>query len=153
MLFISLLSPPSWSETMDDLVKRGGLYYKQFTDVPFTGKVTGIEQGSIKDGKRDGAWIAYRENGQLYLKSYWKNFKQEGDWIGYYENGQFWFKTNYKNGKPEGASVFYHKNGQLGSKGNWKNGEQEGAWIAYRENGTVDKEKTGTFKNGKKISD
>tara|TARA_B110000977_G_C10905195_1_gene426932 strand:- start:558 stop:758 length:201 start_codon:yes stop_codon:yes gene_type:complete len=50
---------------MDDLVKRGGLYYKQFTDVPFTGKVTGIEQGSIKDGKRDGAWIAYRENGTV----------------------------------------------------------------------------------------
>ena len=42
---------------MDDLVKRGGLYYKQFTDVPFTGKVTGIDQGSFKNGERDGAWV------------------------------------------------------------------------------------------------
>ena len=129
ILFISLLSSPSWSETMDDLVKRKGLYYKQFTDVPFTGKVTGSSQGSIKNGERDGAWVSYHKNGQLFLKSYWKNFKQEGTWISYRENGQFWFKMNYKNGKTEGAAVFYH------------------------ENGTVDKEKTGTFKNGKKISD
>tara|TARA_B100001971_G_C18039092_1_gene456659 strand:+ start:145 stop:294 length:150 start_codon:yes stop_codon:yes gene_type:complete len=28
-------------ETMDDLVERDGLYYKQFTDVPFTGKQLG----------------------------------------------------------------------------------------------------------------
>ena len=28
-------------ETMDDLVKREGIYYKKFTDVPFTGKTTG----------------------------------------------------------------------------------------------------------------
>ena len=138
---------------MDDLVKRGGLYYKQFTDVPFTGKVTGVEQGSIKNGERDGAWVSYHKNGQLFVKSYWKNFKQEGAWIAYYENGQFWFKTNYKNGKLEGTAVFYHENGQLSAKGNWKNSKTEGAWISYDKNGTVNKERTGTFKNGKKISD
>ena len=40
ILFISLLSSPSWSVTIDDLVKREGIYYEKFTDVPFTGKVT-----------------------------------------------------------------------------------------------------------------
>ena len=48
ILFILLLSPPSWSETIDDLVERGGLYYKQFTDVPYTGKITCEEQGLFK---------------------------------------------------------------------------------------------------------
>jgi hypothetical protein len=48
ILFISLLSSPSWSAEMGDLVARNGLWYKQFSDVPFTGKVTGREQGSIK---------------------------------------------------------------------------------------------------------
>jgi hypothetical protein len=38
--------------TLDDLVLRkiDGLYFKKFTEVPFTGKVTGKEQGSVKDG-------------------------------------------------------------------------------------------------------
>jgi hypothetical protein len=41
-------------ETMDDLVEREGIYYKQFTNVPFTGNITGKKQGSYKDGKQDG---------------------------------------------------------------------------------------------------
>ena len=40
MLFVSLLSSPSWSVTIDDLVKREGIYYEKFTDVPVTGEVT-----------------------------------------------------------------------------------------------------------------
>tara|TARA_B110000211_G_scaffold155918_1_gene176759 strand:+ start:342 stop:458 length:117 start_codon:yes stop_codon:yes gene_type:complete len=35
--------------TLDDLVEREGLYYEKFTDVPFTGEVTGRKQGSFKD--------------------------------------------------------------------------------------------------------
>ena len=39
--------------TMGDLVLRDGLYYKKFTDVPFTGKVRGkydkgFDEGSFK---------------------------------------------------------------------------------------------------------
>ena len=45
LVLIFLVSLPSWGLTMDDLVKREGLYYKKFTDVPFTGK---IDEGSKK---------------------------------------------------------------------------------------------------------
>ncbi len=41
ILFISLLSSPSWSVTFGELVERDGLYYEKFTDVPYTGKLTG----------------------------------------------------------------------------------------------------------------
>ena len=114
---------------MDDLVEREGIYYQKFTDVPFSGKVTGEYQGVIKNGKRDGAWVQYHENGQLMHKG------------------------NYKNGKKEGAWVSYFMNGQLYYKGNYKNGKEEGAWVSYNFDGTVHKENTGTFKNGEKISD
>ena len=43
-----LLSPNVvLSETVkyEDLVEREGLYYKNFTDVPFTGTVTGENKG------------------------------------------------------------------------------------------------------------
>ena len=46
LLFPSLAS----GETLGELVQREGLHYKKFTDVPFTGKVTGKEQGKLKDG-------------------------------------------------------------------------------------------------------
>ena len=57
----------------NDLVEREGLYYKKFTDVPFTGEVTGKEQGSISDGKRNGPWVSYRKNGQLHWKGTYKD--------------------------------------------------------------------------------
>ena len=60
---------------MDDLVERDGLYYKKFTDVPFTGKITGKEQGSYKNGKRHGDWVTYWDNGRLRRKGKYKNGK------------------------------------------------------------------------------
>ena len=114
---------------MDDLVERNGLYYKKFTNVPFSGNVSGNKQGYINKGKQEGVWVSYRENGQLAAKGTIKDDKLEGAWIEYYPNGQ------------------------LMVKGNFKNGEFEGPWVGYNEDGTVWEQFTGTFKDGKKLSD
>ena len=53
---------------IEDLVERDGLYYRKFTDVPFTGKTVEKEQGSFRNGKRDGPWVIYWGNGQLSVK-------------------------------------------------------------------------------------
>ena len=153
ILVISLLSSPSWSETIGDLVQREGIYYKQFTDVPFSGKVTGGQQGSLKNGRKDGAWVGYWSNGQLSYKENYKNGKEDGAWVHYWSNGQLWFEQNYKNGKKDGVFVSYWTNGQLNYKGNFKNDMREGAWVTYKSSGTVDKGWTGTYKDGVKISD
>ena len=69
ILFVSLLSSPSWSEgiSFDDLVERDGLTYKKFTNVPFTGDVDeGLEQGSFNNGKREGHWVIYKGDGSVF---------------------------------------------------------------------------------------
>ena len=129
ILFISLLSSPSWSMDYFDLIERNDLYYEKFSDVPFTGKVTGLAQGSFKNGQQEGVWVWYLPNGQLWGKGLFKNGQEEGAWVYYWSKGQLWLKGNYKNGK------------------------KEGAWVSYNEDGIVDKERTGTYKNGVKISD
>ena len=57
------------------------------------------------------------------------------------------------NGKKEGEWSRYFVGGQLHYKGNYKNGKMEGDWVVYSGNGIPYKSKTGTFKNGVKISD
>ena len=116
-----------WSETIDNLVQRDGLYYKKFTDVPFTGKVDGQFNGSIKNGKRYGFWRNYFRNGQLNSKG------------------------KYKNGKKDGLWIFYWDNGKLNHKGKYKNGLREGYWVDYNQYGTQI-HTTGVYKNDKKIS-
>jgi len=81
-----------------DLVERDGLFYPKFSDVPFTGKVTGKTQGSFRKGKKHGPWVSYHENGQLRDKGTYKNGKMDGPWVEYYKNGQLWIKGTYKNG-------------------------------------------------------
>ena len=62
----------------DDLVEQyrgifGNFYYKKFTKVPFTGKVTGKEQGELKDGKKEGKWVYYNEEENIIDEDIWKD--------------------------------------------------------------------------------
>jgi len=88
-------------ETFDDLVQRNGLIYKKFTDVPFTGKVTGSLQGSIKNGREEGAWAYYFSNGHLSAKGNYKSGKLEGPWVWYNKDGTLDKEAsgNYKGSK------------------------------------------------------
>jgi antitoxin component YwqK of YwqJK toxin-antitoxin module len=93
---------------MKDLAEREGIYYKKFSEVPFTGKVTGKTQGSFRNGKKHGPWVKYHDNGQLYFKGTYKDGKEEGPWVYYDDNGTKRFSTErylwdegtgiYKNG-------------------------------------------------------
>ena len=89
------------SETMEDLVRRDGLYYKPFTEVPFTGKITGRTRGSFKNGKKLGPWVFYHDNGRLSEKGTYKNGKKEGLWIWFKKEGAVLgpFTVTYKDGK------------------------------------------------------
>ena len=76
-------------ETIDakDLVEREGLYYKKFTDVPFTGEVDGRSNGSFKNGMREGLWVIYHKNGQLKSRGDYKNGKKNWTWKSYFPDG------------------------------------------------------------------
>jgi len=166
--------------TMDDLVKRDGLYYEKFSRVPFSGKATGRErkwllEGAFKDGKKQGLWIGRYKNGQLLSSITYKNGKRHGPWSTYHENGQLGSKGTYKNGRGEGPFIAYHKNGNLWSKGNlkdndrdgpwvyyWTNGrlwhkgtlikgKKEGPWVSYEKDGSINLYHTGTYKNGERV--
>ena len=141
LVLMSLVSSPSWGLSMDDLVHREGLYYKKFTDVPFTGEIDeGPHKGKFKDGFPDGHWILYYEDGELLEK---------GD---------------FKDGDKVGLWVSYHKNGQLRSRGDFKNGRKEGEWVFFDKDGTkqmselkigetVLNEGSGVYRDGIKVSD
>ena len=86
-----------------DLVQRpqwSGIYYKKLTEVPFTGKTTGENQGSFRNGKKDGPWVKYHDNGQLWSKGIYKDGERDGPWVSYNEDGTVWkFLTGtYKDG-------------------------------------------------------
>lgn len=66
-----------------------------------------------------------------------KEGKKEGPWVGYWENG----KTNhiriYLNGKLEGYSISYWSEGRVSAKGLCKNNKRIGFWTGYKYMSTI----------------
>ena len=95
---MSLLSSPSWCEPLpfDELVIREHLFYKKFTNSPFTGEVSGEWFGKLEKGKRNGEWLAFEKNGE-----------EDGPFRLYYENGQLSSQGMNKNGSVEGIWDFF----------------------------------------------
>ena len=141
IIFSLLLTSISWSEDVDwnDLVIRDGLYYEKFSNEPFTGKVTGLNQGKMKGGKEKGEWLMYRASGQLQFKHNYKDGKLDGEWLWYHENGQLKSKSNYKDGKRVGEWVYYYENGKLHWETNYKDGKEDGERLIYEKNGQLSK--------------
>ena len=97
-LFLLISTPVVYGEETifwSDLVEHDGIYYKVSTNtdsspslVLFSGKVTGEHQGNMKNGKREGPWIQYWDNGQIRLKGIYKDGEKVGDdWVEYAMDG------------------------------------------------------------------
>ena len=107
LVLMSLVSLPSWGETMDDLWEMNGIYYKKHTEVTFTGKIEGkskvtgvFSSGKFKNGRMEGFWFGYYENGNLSFKGNYNNGKKEGYWVHHNDDGSVWYPDTgtYKNG-------------------------------------------------------
>jgi antitoxin component YwqK of YwqJK toxin-antitoxin module len=54
--------------------------------------------------------------------------KKEGYWEEYHENGELWYKGSYTNGIMDGYWEFYYSDGGLMNKGNFRKGKKVGYW-------------------------
>ena len=150
ILFISFLSSPSWSETvsMDELVERNGLYYKKFTDVPYSGEVGNIfKNGKFKAGMKEGYWREYNGDGSLGNKEHFRKGKLDGRSEYYYYNGQSIIE-NHIDGKLNGRWEWYYDNGKLQELRILKDGKLDGILEYFNYDGSL--RFTETWKNGVK---
>ena len=49
-------------------------------------------KGTFKDGKAEGPWVYYHDNGQLWSKGTYKDGKMDGPWVNYKSDGTVWEK-------------------------------------------------------------
>ena len=113
ILFVSLLSSPSWSEslTIDDLIQRNKLYYEKFSNTPFTGEITGKHTGKFENGLREGPYEIYYKSGQLAMETTYEDGLTEGEWTYYYPDGNIHFRGTFVKGKRHGEFFTYDEFG------------------------------------------
>lgn len=112
----------------DELVERDGVYYEKATNTPFTGQIDGIEEGLIRDGKKEGLWITYFSDGRVLSKAH------------------------FDNGVLNGPFESYQSSGDIRATGSYKDGKRSGDWVTYQSSGEVWQMLSGTFVNGVKVS-
>jgi len=136
LLFLSVgLSQKEYD--IDNIIKQDGVYIKKFSDEIVNGKVfqmfgeMKVPLGEMKDGKKEGKWIGWYENGQKKEEGTYKDGKEDGLWTGWYNNGQKELEGTFKDGKPDGLSTLWYKNGQKKQEGT------ENEWTYWNEDGSL----------------
>jgi hypothetical protein len=103
-----------------------------------------LSEGEYKNGKQEGSWTEWHDNGQKRSEGEYKNGEKEGLWAYWQVNGQR-SEGEWKNGKGEGPWTVWHENGQKMSEGEYKNGEKEGLWTYWHRDGSIDHEMSGIY--------
>ena len=150
-LFISLIIPYLSAETIisEKLIYKNGLYYKDLSEYPFTGKVLGSKEGEMVNGIRIGFWKYYLPNGKVYERGNYNQGEKDGIWEEFRYSGKLKIKSIFKNGELDGLYEKYYDNGQLFYTGSYKKNKLNGVWKSYDRQGNL---KTIThWKNGYKI--
>jgi antitoxin component YwqK of YwqJK toxin-antitoxin module len=100
--------------------------------------ITTFDNGKVKEkyfvnvnGKKDGEYIEYHENGNVHIKCNYHNGKLEGEYILYYENGNVSVKCNLHDGYCEGEYICYYGNGNVKVKCNYHYNKEEGEYFEY----------------------
>lgn len=131
-------------------------------------------EGKVRNGKADGLWRSYFNNGNIKSAVNYEEGKANGEAIFYYDaqnepikaevifdndeiidiykefyiNGNKKAVLQYDDNKMNGEALLYYENGVLKIKGEYKDGLKTGKWEYFRENGEIyEKEK---WKKGSK---
>ena len=85
-------------------------------------------------------YIEYYSNGKVFLKGQ-KNSKgqREGLWEWFYENGNIRMRTPYKEDKIDGIEEEFYPNGNIQWRIPFKEGKKDGIEEYFYENGTSPK--------------
>lgn len=100
---------------------------------PNTGKL--VEEITFKDGKKNGPWQRWFDNGKLWSKGAYVNDELEGEYEMNYPDGKAKLRGLYKQGMRMGVWIDFNENASIRSQTVYKEGR---ATTVKRENGTFD---------------
>lgn len=91
----------------------------------------------MKNGKRNGEFRRYFNNGLLDTYCVYKNDSIEGVEVMFLANGCKSQETTYLHGRKNGPHKAYHLNGSVKLEGGFQNDLFEGPWTYYDERGVL----------------
>ncbi|MBR4391138.1 MAG: toxin-antitoxin system YwqK family antitoxin [Bacteroidales bacterium] len=109
-------------------------------------------EASFRDGKREGTWREFDENGNVISSQIYQNGRlvqsgvmdtdgtRRGEWVELYPDSTLRAKGFFINGKRSGEWRFYYPGEILEQLGNYKDGKLDGTWTWYDLSGKIQKQ-------------
>jgi len=89
-----------------------------------------------KDGSREllreTTWYPHKK---IQMTGEYKSRQRDGRWVYYYENGNIWSEGFFKNGKSDGKRITHYENGKVFYEGFYDEDRRVGVWTFYDEKG------------------
>jgi len=132
------------------LVEKDSVFYTKDTNKGYSGAVFSLyevggqkeEEGTLKDGKKNGLWTSWYSNGQKEKEGTLKDGKKNGLWTVWWKNGQKWSEGTFRDGKEDGTWTMWYENGQKRVETTYEFGYADGLWTSWYSNGQKKKEGT-----------
>lgn len=86
------------------------------------------EKGQYDDNRRTGSWEFSNLEGRIIQTGQYRNGRPEGLWKWYFPDGSILREEEYYQGNRDGRFVEYSKEGQIISEGQYLDGERNGDW-------------------------
>ncbi|WP_051532695.1 toxin-antitoxin system YwqK family antitoxin [Fusobacterium perfoetens] len=97
-----------------------------------------VDNANFKNGERDGLTEQYYSaTGKLRIAANFKNGVLDGKYKAYYPSGALQGEVFYTNGEMNGEIKEYYENGNLRLVGNYKKSLENGEWKFYLEKGNL----------------
>jgi antitoxin component YwqK of YwqJK toxin-antitoxin module len=92
-------------------------------------------EGKYANGKQEGEWKFWADNGKLNKAQTYHVGKLDGSWTLYHDDGNKERDESYKAGVRDGKWTFYGAKNQPIQQEEYKNGVSDGTWIKWYANG------------------
>ncbi|MBN2524099.1 MAG: toxin-antitoxin system YwqK family antitoxin [Bacteroidales bacterium] len=104
---------------------------------------TGIikQEMTFRNGKLDGEFITYYKDGSINRKGEFIDGRYNGKWEQWAENGKKLYEVHYKNDSLCGDFRIWYSTGVLKQKGVYAENTRSGLWIEYDEAGMIIRKK------------
>ena len=89
-------------------------------------------KGASRDLIRETTWYPDKK---IQMTGEFKGKKRDGKWIYYYENGNVWSEGFFKDGKSDGKRTTHYENGKIFYEGYYQEDRRVGVWKFYDEKG------------------
>lgn len=132
LLFYSACSEPTVGR--DELIERDGIFYEKFSKEPFNGKVAGLTEGRLVNGRWSGNVLQFTPNGNLSLEENYVDGVQDGEQL-FYDDSSMRLREIFSDGEKVNATRLH--DGVITSVSNYRNGVEHGVYEVFYPDGSL----------------